>query len=274
MFVNYMDAHTPYLPPEPFDSLFPGKDPRFTYPRFFELKAEILQNEHSITEEQYNNLVSQYDGGIAYTDFHFGKLIAQLKEHGLYDNTLLIVTSDHGEAFGEKSLLEHPVSTYQSQIHVPLIIKYPNDNQSLVSNRLVSQIDLFPTVLDVAGINIPEDIDGTSLLLPEEESPAAVFSEFRRSAFFEGYSNLPRRERAILSGSHKVITSTSGKLECYDLSTDQEEQRSLDISGNPQCSALLTRLEQWIESQPRLESQPVEMDRKTLNRLRSLGYIQ
>ena len=275
LFVNYMDAHIPYLPPEPFDSLYPGKDTQLPFPKFRKLKGKVLQNEHAITKEQYHGLVSQYDGGIAYADFHFGRLIAQLKELALYDNSLLIVTSDHGEAFGERSLLEHPVSTYQSQIHVPLIIKYPNDNQNLVTNRLVSQVDLFPTILDVAGIDIPDNIDGKSLLLPEKESPAAVFSEFYKSTcFLEAYKNLPDRERAILSGSHKVITSTSGKLECYDLSTDPGEQHSLDISGNPQCSALLTRLEQWIENQPRLESRPVEMDRKTLDRLRSLGYIQ
>jgi arylsulfatase A-like enzyme len=68
---------------------------------------------------------SQYDGGIAYLDACLGDLFKQLMKLGLYDNTMLIVTSDHGPSFGEKMLVGHGTSVYQEQVHIPLIIKYP-----------------------------------------------------------------------------------------------------------------------------------------------------
>jgi glucan phosphoethanolaminetransferase (alkaline phosphatase superfamily) len=79
LFINYMDAHWPYLPPPPYDTLYPGKDENFTLEHYFELMEKVLKQERKIRVEEHRHLISQYDGGIAYLDFHIGHLIDQLR---------------------------------------------------------------------------------------------------------------------------------------------------------------------------------------------------
>ncbi|NOY38663.1 MAG: sulfatase, partial [Nitrospirae bacterium] len=209
MFINYMDAHAEYAPPAPYDRLFPGKDETFTLAQFRDLEHQVSKLERDITVKEQQHIVSQYDGGIAYEDFHIGQLIARLKKAGLYDNTLIIVTSDHGEAFGERKQIEHGTSVYQEQVHVPLIIKYPHSNRRTVIDKYVSGVDLMPTVLDVLGYAIPGDIQGISLLKSEEiDKNRSVISESfpdRRKLILN--KRFHRIERAIFSDSMKFITS-------------------------------------------------------------------
>ena len=73
-----------------------------------------------------SHCVSQYDGGIAYVDHQIGEVVTWLKRHGAYDNTMIVVTSDHGEAFGERHRVGHANSPYQNLLHVALIVKYPH----------------------------------------------------------------------------------------------------------------------------------------------------
>ncbi len=113
LFVNYMDAHDPYIPPFPFDTFYPGKDKKFRWERYDILKKRVMRMEGQVMEGELRHLLSQYDGGIAYIDFHVGKLIARMKELKLYENCLIIITSDRGEAFGERNLFHHGVSLYQ-----------------------------------------------------------------------------------------------------------------------------------------------------------------
>ena len=127
-----MHAHDPYVPPPPFDSLYPGKHEAFTLIRYQAMLEDVLRLSSKVTDIEYDHMVSQYDGGIAFIDFHLGKLIERLKSLGLYENSLIIITSDHGEVFGERGLLGHGVSVYEDLVYVPLIIKYPNLNEGRI----------------------------------------------------------------------------------------------------------------------------------------------
>src|SRR5262249_54283608 len=101
LFVNYMDAHWPYAPPGPFCRRFPGRDDRFTGVRYDGVRDALNEGQTDPAVRAREHLVSQYDGSIAYLDDQVGHLIGWLKTTGAYDDTMLIVTSDHGEAFGE-----------------------------------------------------------------------------------------------------------------------------------------------------------------------------
>ncbi|MFN2400160.1 MAG: sulfatase [Gemmatimonadaceae bacterium] len=116
-FVNYFDAHDPYLPPEPFNLAFSTKQPRYWLdprPHFYE--PEVLRE-----------LMTAYDTGIRYLDHELGRLLVRLGELGVLDNTLVIVTSDHGEEFGEhgRDLVDHGRSLYSPVIMVPMVLVYP-----------------------------------------------------------------------------------------------------------------------------------------------------
>src|SRR5207248_321200 len=99
-FINYMDAHFPYLPPAPWDRKFPGKVSTLTKD-YLEAEQYTISNGGGTPADYREYCLSQYDGGIAYLDAQIGRIVAGLRQRGLYDNTMIVVTSDHGEAFGE-----------------------------------------------------------------------------------------------------------------------------------------------------------------------------
>jgi arylsulfatase A-like enzyme len=275
LFVNYMDAHDPYIPPPPFDSMFPGKINYFERTRYNQIFRGVMKLQRKVTEEEYRHLVSQYDGGIAYIDLHVGELIARLKKLGIYENCLIIITSDHGEAFGERDLMCHGVSAYQDQVHVPLIIKYPNVRERVIVNETVSLCDLMPTILDVLGYEIPGGIDGQSLLNHDRGKRGEVISEsFPKGDIFNWHPRFRRVERAIFSGQFKFIGSAAGKRELYDLSKDPEEKDNLYEMDKGASRELEARLNQWLREVNEESGSAQALDKGALDRLKSLGYIK
>jgi arylsulfatase A-like enzyme len=270
-----MDAHWPYIPPSPFDKLYPGKDKDFNTNRYTTLRDQIhnyKRFKRKVTDEEHNHLVSQYDGGIAYIDFHIGKLLALLKTIGQYENTMIIITSDHGEAFGERNFMEHNCSVYQDQVYVPLIIKYPNTNKSIVVNELAHSVDIMPTVLGVLGYEIPVNLQGQNLLRDKRKKQSFVISER-----YPRQSVLPRfnsTKRAIFSEEYKFISSTTGKRELYDLSKDPNEKKNLyDVNGSKSME-LEAKLNQWLKITKEEPSTATKLDKDALESLKALGYIQ
>lgn len=277
LFINYMDAHSPYLPSPPFDTLWPGKEEIFKPDWYRKTFGEVMTLKRKITEKESNHLNSQYDGEIAYLDSHIGELITRLKERGLHENSLIIITSDHGEAFGERNFMQHGFAVYQDQIYVPLIIKYPNTKEACEVNESVNSVDIMPTVLDMLGYEIPEEVQGRSLLELETLKSRFIITEsFPNPLVINWHRRFDRTERAIFSGSLKYITSTAGKRELYDLSKDPDEKRNLYNSADSTSERLGALLNNWLQTtvaEAELSS-PIKLQRETLRRLRALGYVQ
>jgi len=274
--INYMDAHRPYIPPYPYNSQYPGKNEKYTPARyFFPMKEEIMKLDRQITEAEYIHFLSQYDGGIGYIDFHIGELIEKLKALNLYDNSIIIITSDHGEMFGEKQLVEHGISVYQDVIHVPLLIKYPNTYEGTVIDEFVSVVDIMPTVLEILGYEKPGDIHGKSLNSSDVNQTRFIISESFPSRYHiqlhEKYKSV---ERAIFHGHSKFISSTSGKRELYDLSKDDDEKANLNDLDYDTSKMMKEALKRWLKSVSKHSGETQKLDNDTLERLKSLGYIR
>jgi arylsulfatase A-like enzyme len=277
LFLNYMDTHWPYIPPPPFDNLYPGKNSHFNTVQYTDLSEEVMRLDRKVTENEYRHMVSQYDGGITYIDHHIGELLKKLKEFGFYEHSLIIITSDHGETFGERNFVGHIVSVYQDQVHVPLIIKYPMTGNEIIIWETVSIIDIMPTILDVLRYSIPQNVDGTSLLRLDSRKHRTIMTEsFPSGWLFKLHPRFKRIERAIFSGRLKFISSTNGKRELYDLSIDPNEKINLYKAGHEIVQELVTRLSQWLDEEPEVQSKSssVEIDTGTLERLKSLGYAK
>ncbi|MBI3666425.1 MAG: sulfatase-like hydrolase/transferase, partial [Acidobacteria bacterium] len=218
----------------------------------------------------------QYDGGIAHLDFHLENLFHRLKELGLYQNSLIIITSDHGEAFGDRNLCNHGgISVYQDLVHIPLLIRYPQSGRKEVADEPVSLVDIMPTVLDVLGMEVPKDLDGRSLQKPDSGRSRLVISEcFPGKRLLSWHPRFRRVERALVAGSWKFIHSTAGKRELYDLSKDPDETRNLYTADDGASKDLEARLNQWLQTVPPETPAPFKLNKEALERLRSLGYIQ
>ena len=274
LFANYMDAHWPYTPPAPFDTKFPGKAQAGQI-RLKTLERQAAKGEREPTEAERAHLESQYDGAIAYLDSHIGQLVAKLKSLDLYDNTLLILTSDHGEALGERGVFLHNgVPLYQNVLHIPLLVKYPRSRERGVVDHFVSTVDVMPTVLDVVGGEPAKDIQGRSLLQRMPDLPLYSESYPRMDIIMRENPERQRVERAIFAGRWKYITSTTGKHELYDLFADPGEKTNLYREGDPTSQQLRAQLEGWLKEAKTRTNVPVTVEGEAIERLRSLGYIR
>lgn len=271
LFANYMDAHTPYAPPHPFNSQFPGRIHGFRNSDYVALQNAVLTGSRVVDQTIKQHLISQYDGGIAFIDAEIRRLIDHLKARNLYQNTVIVVTADHGEGFGDRFLLEHAVgSVHQDQIHVPLLIKYHDKRAPAVVEDVVSQIDILPTILEAAGLPVPSSAQGRSLYSGSASRPRTLFSEeFRSPRAWKGGV-----EHAGIVGFLKLIANDSGRRELYDLAADPDERHNLCAKNPRRAKEIEFTLTKWLSSAPLQPSTKSAIDKEGLDRLKSLGYVQ
>jgi arylsulfatase A-like enzyme len=272
-----MDAHFPYVPPTPYDALFPGKNRRITQDDLT-FEQEAIGVGAPVPANYRPHTVSQYDGGIAYMDAQVGKLIAWLKQQHAYDDTMIIVTSDHGEAVGERNFTGHANSAYQNLLHVALLVKYPSSVASAhpgVVDAAVSLIDVAPTVLRVLLLPAPVSMQGQDLREAWPERQRELFSETFPCAVVQS-PECPRGciARAVFSWPYKFITSTNGRRQLYNLASDPDETHDLMETMAAKALQLNTDLQAWMKTFPPHARQKLELNAEALRRLKSLGYVQ
>jgi arylsulfatase A-like enzyme len=233
-FVNYLDAHSPYVPPASFDRHFgvtpESRDDLSILDRWFTLdKATLSRRDIQLASDAY-------DDCLAYLDEQLGRLFDELDQGGVLGNTLVIVTADHGEQFGEHDLYCHASSLYEQEIHVPLLVILPGAGHAghtvaePVSLRaLPASVD---AILDLDGI---APFPGQSLsrfwdrsgrpepepVLAQVDGPAKTAPNLGRSPAFAGPM------KALLSGQDVYIRNGDGTEELYDLTTDPAQCSNL-----------------------------------------------
>lgn len=155
LFLNYMEPHTPYLPYPPFHKRFLKKTVISMKDPFW----EVMANHRPLREDERDYLLSQYDGEVAYADVHIGRLFDFLRSIGLYDTSMIVFLSDHGELFGEHNLLRH-TGLYEEVLKIPLIVKYPFSERTGRDNERVGIVDVMPEILNKLGMTYPDHMDG------------------------------------------------------------------------------------------------------------------
>lgn len=273
LFLNYMDAHHPWVPPPPYDTRYPGGNPRYTLLDFNRIRNEVVGRQRDIAPEERAAMIAAYDGGLAYVDRQIEAVAARLGELGRLDNTLFIVTSDHGEAFGRHALIGHGKTTAESQTSVPLLVKFPWQQSGRRVDVVASHVDVLPTVLSTAGLALPSAIDGQDLATIDAHPDRTVVAEAFRSPYFLRFgSSIRMAETAVYSGTHKLIIKETGEQSLFDLSSDPSETRDLFAAEPLVAAAFGTRLDRWLAAVPSASrSTP---DQATQDRLKSLGYVR
>lgn len=190
--------------------------------------------------------INNYDSEIAYVDTYIAKIIAKLKELQMYEDTIIILTSDHGEAFNEHKVLFHGTNLYNEVIKVPLIIHIPGWKPRRLEGP-ISLIDVAPTLLDLYGFTIPTDFEGVSLrdaMLGEEQIPLhPVYSELLP------YTNWKEHHKSLIYGDKKLIkVFTAGTSELYDIEQDPAEQHNIASQDKESYQKLDQMLSDWINS--------------------------
>jgi arylsulfatase A-like enzyme len=297
-----MEPHMPYIPPQKFRDRFdPNYQGRFKdgfkyllYPDKAKkidpelYKPKVVFNHTRFSPKVLKRIRDLYDGGIAFTDMAIGKLLAEMKEIGIMDNALLVITADHGESLGEHQYyFEHGDFVYEPTVKVPLIFHWPG---KIYSGQRISQnvrtIDILPTVFSLLGIEDPFDRREGKDLAPailgkETIGTLPVYTESGECCLYPGYNTrryiqgLRGHIWALREANWKLIlspTKSEPVLELYNLAADPSETQNLAKKEPELTQKMAQRLSKWMKKGENHVIPP--MSNKIKKRLRSLGYLQ
>lgn len=267
LFINYMDSHAPFCPPRPFSSAFSSTN----LPGLERLKMEgayLLKNALGTYSPELNqHQINQYDGALASLDSGLGDFFEELKKRGLYERSLIVVTSDHGELLGEHGLYWHNSNMYEGVLRVPLLIKYPFQKKTGREQKRISLPDIFATILAACGLPQPERISG--------QAYGGTSNQYVSSFF----NNELGAHHAIYSGKYKYLRYEKKDFdELYDLEQDPLEKTNLATKLPAVRATMEKELEVWLTEHPpqftykAKEAVPDSSDVKA--GLKALGYIQ
>jgi arylsulfatase A-like enzyme len=301
-FLNYMEAHFPYTPPAELRERFArrpvdakeadrvGRRLWFDYYLDGPWPAEEMELRSDL-----------YDAELARLSAEIGRLLDILRRDGRYDATVIAITSDHGEQFGEHGLVEHAFSLYEPLLRVPLLLRIPGGGarRGYVDERPGQLVDLPGTLLGLCGVEAaPLAAEGVNLLDPSSRREE-VIAEYDFPYATLGWIGIDkvvragpriapylRRLRSLLLDGQKLVWSSDGRSELYDLRDDPGELRDLLASRDPGADReLRARLAAAIErfAEPRATARPrpdprfaglaANLDAETAARLRELGYL-
>ncbi len=286
-FLNFYDAHGPYQPPEPFRSRLASGEPRGRLSPLHRWNADPfgpVPDPETIRQER-----EAYEGSIAYLDHEIGRLVDELEARGRLDETILIITSDHGEEFGEHGVYDHGNSLYLEGLWVPLVIRYPpRAAPGRVVAHAVGLADLPATIVDLAELGASNPFPGASLAPRWDEGPGpmesgeasvvsgppvdprvatseappssgAILSEISRAPRLPDWFPVSRGDmKSLVNGSWHYILNGDGVEELYDLRRDPAERVDLAKGGEVidvladfrSMLALTTRASAATASQP------------------------
>ncbi|MCC6795157.1 MAG: sulfatase [Candidatus Hydrogenedentes bacterium] len=257
LFLHNFDVHS--KPAKQFDGLPYGPEqdeflhfakefanpPTFARPDREGVDAEAFLNaanegKVTLTQEEIDYCKALYDDSLRMIDSELGQLFAKMKEQGLYDRALIIVTADHGEEFGEHGVFGH-ANVYEPSLHIPMIVKFPK--QEFAGTRvkhIVEQVDIMPTVLDVTGAKTPEGLDGKSLyrILKNEAKPKDY-----------GYSQR-FNQKSVREADWKLIRTKPDTYELYNLAQDPSEKNNLAGANPEKVAQLRPQLEEFFKVNP------------------------
>jgi arylsulfatase A-like enzyme len=272
LFVHYFDVHWDYDPPAPYDTMFDADYEGPDLRPFLENPA-IHAN---MPKRHLEHLIALYDGEIRFTDDVVRQVVESLERSGIGDDTLIIVTADHGDEFFEHGDIGHQKTLYDEVARVPLIIRWPRGIEAGRSIEVpVSLVDLAPTVYELLGLDAPPGLEGASL------GPLLVGGERPARPIYAHLSTRKRRQNVAMvrAGNAKYLQHLGmPRAELYDLAVDAGEQRNQFSAARerPLVDSLLAWLQQeWADYRhlPREEHQIVVDDHNTA-KLRALGYVE
>jgi len=270
LFLHTYETHHPYTPKKRhlkiFESNYHGD---LNWQITVEIIERINKGEIKLTDEDKQHIINTYDAEIRSMDESFGLLTRYLKEKKLYDNTLIIFTSDHGEEFGEHGAWAiHSHTLFNDQLHVPLLLKLPGSKYaSKKVDHLVRGIDILPTVMDLLGEKISKDFEGTSLVplmkgFPPKNPAFAVSQRDMQKTYASAYWSVMTRKWKLYNSN------------LYDLCNDPGELKDMAGTHRDLKTSLQKYALNYIKRKTKkISAKKVILDDELREKLKSLGYL-
>lgn len=280
LYFHLMDVHGPYIAPEAdFEAVrqSPGFGPPVELDRagFRHIQHYLHSPDWTKGPDRYELRLwrGRYAAGVHAVDRRLGRFVQDLRDSALWDDQLVVVTSDHGEELFDHGGWDHGSSLHEHQVHVPLMIRLPNAR--LGGTRIgdvVRLVDIMPTITELVGAAAPTEMTGADLL-PLMDSPGEAGQQ--RAAFATSVKDIPNTH-SVFDGRFKLISDGAGVM-LFDIATDHEERLNL-ADDRPEIAERLSELlkEELGRVIPGKErtGQPLQISPERLEKLRELGYLQ
>ncbi len=300
LYIHTIDPHVPYIPPKKYRALYDDEpyngqvNPRNTAKLLEGVKTGAVK----LSQRDKFRLEALYDGEISYHDDHLARVHRALEEEGLLEDTLIVITSDHGEEFFEHGSVGHGHSMYEELLHVPLVIRLPGASPSpqgrgARSGAEVGLVDVVPTMCDILAVDCPAEVEGRSLVKLLEGAPIDGWPQVGFSDFLDG-------QRVARMGRYKLIyRGLSTTL--FDLEGDPNETTDLSdqlpitlatlreslgghqgrfvvtaVPGAPAEGGDVTdekKVRVTPRKEPKHEQEDAKIDPETRKQLEALGYM-
>ena len=277
LWLHLIDPHHPYTPPDEYiphrgEELSIDKDQLKHWP------SEFRDGTFVPTPDQREMIKTLYGGEVRYVDESLGEFIAYLKESGLYDDSLIIFTSDHGEEFWEHGGVDHGHTLYDELLRVPLIIKIPGGRSREVLNSVVSLESITPTVLEACEITVDFDHFSHGSLSPLLGLSQGPYLE--KAVVSTGLLYYEDRESVVFDGHKYIRNLLTMDEELYNLETDPGEKESVLSLFPDRVRKAKDILQKHQEDSAKIrerfgivEGEKTELDDSTLWHLKALGYL-
>ena len=288
LFINYMDPHDAYDPPEEYRRKFAADvDPELGFVRYSRKHGGTLSSNSFVRDvapeydrDDWDEMLDLYDAEIAYADAEIGKLLDYLEERGWTDDTIVVVTSDHGELFGEHGLANHFKALTREETHVPLIIRYPGRVPAGVRVATPTQLrDILPTLLELVEISDGPQMDGSSLvaLMDGEETDlrgGETVGFLYRPVDKEYEFTKPGHLLSMRDPDSFYVWSSTGMHGFFDPARDPSEEQNFH-GAHPGEKAAERRFEQWRAESgfENFGGKQKKVDRLMKDKLKALGYV-
>jgi arylsulfatase A-like enzyme len=281
LFLNYLDAHQPYLPPPQDDERFAARPNGEEWRDFPTERFNACRRQQGgFTKPEADFLIGQYDAELVAMDRELARLLDYLKHSGRFDDTMILVATDHGEAFFEHGFLEHGNALHQPEIDGFLLIKMPSSSGPIYPSPMMQSVDLLPTIASVLREPVPPDVEGSPWGNGRDYALSELFCRTCGAGRDEGQwpESFRREQVAVIVQDWKLIRSTNAADkrtdEIYNLRDDPAELHPVPHLPPDKAS----RFEQVLTERSRRLGDRLTRkgtdDKKLIERLRSLGYVQ
>jgi len=256
--IDFSAPHPPYVVPEPYASMYNPADidlDACVTDETSEGKPYVHAEQArrwgtaNLSEETWQRIIARYYGLVTMVDDALGRILARLRDLGLEDSTLVLFTTDHGDATGSHRMYDKGYCGYEEQFRIPLILRGSNLPGG-VCDEWITSLDLMPTIVEAAGIELPSglEIDGESLLPVLRDGASlgrdSIFAEFHGMQY--GLCSL----RMVRDERHKYVLNANDRPELYDLGADPDEMRN--VAGTPAAAAdeerMYGKLLRWMQT--------------------------